>query len=480
MNSDDSNDQRLLRILIVDNERVALRHFASVLEPLGGIELHRATNLEEARQVLEQVLIDVAFIDLALSPDIRNLDGLTLIQEIRGRYQTEPIVVSQRSEVSEVRDAMKLGARDYVLKTEFAQRAPIIIKELRRTLEREKELLDLRARSLPDPTLGLVGTSVAMQNLRALIKKAAAAGSSILPPILILGPTGSGKELVAQSLHRYGPHPSAPLIDLNCGALVETLVEDQLFGHVRGAFAGADRDQEGYLSLVGEGTVFLDEVGELSPALQAKLLRVLETRRFRPLGPTSKEHQFRGRIIAATHVDLREHVREKRFREDLYHRLDVLTLHVPPLADHREDIPSLIQHFAKKYNRPPQFTQEAVDRLCRRPWPGNARELRNAIERLVYFSDSELIEAPDVEKFLSPDTARSDSVEETLKQLARTILDIPMPDKISAITAALIREALAQAKGNTTEAGRKLGRHRKYVERFRKKPPGSDDEPPDE
>jgi DNA-binding NtrC family response regulator len=271
MNSNDTNEQRFLRVLIVDDERVALKSLASVLQSLGNIEIYRASNLTEARQILEEVVIDVAFIDLQLSQDIRNRDGFILIQEIRGRYQTVPIVVSAHSQPNEIREAMKLGAEDYVLKTETEQRVPIIIKELRRKLDLNQVLLDFRARGATDSNLGLIGTSVAMQNLRALLQRMATAEVQEPVPVLILGPTGSGKELVAQALHKLGPHPSEPFFDINCGALAETLVEDQLFGHIRGAFTDATRDQDGYFTLVRRGTLFLDEVAELSPGLQAKL-----------------------------------------------------------------------------------------------------------------------------------------------------------------------------------------------------------------
>lgn len=462
------NEQRLLRILIVDDERVSLRHFASVLEPLGNIELHRASELAEAKQVLEQVFIDLAFIDLRLSPDIRNRDGLTLVQEIRGRYQTAAVVVSGVDHHHEVREAMKTGAQDYVLKTEFEQRAPIILKELRDELALKEELLDLRTRDLPDPTLGLIGTSVAMQNLRALIKKAATSVGSLSADILILGPTGSGKEVVAQALHKYGPHPSAPLIILNCGALVESLVEAQLFGHVRGAFTGADRDQEGCLAQAGKGTVFLDEVAELTPALQAKLLRLLENRTFHPVGAPAKVMQFKGRIIAATHVDLKERVREGRFRADLFFRLNVVPIYVPPLSDHREDIPALVQHFVKQFDKPLHFTREAIELLCRRPWPGNVRELRNAMVRLAIFAESEYIDAKTIEQHL-PLEGDSGSGGDLLGLIAQKILALPQEDKIGAITEALVLKAVEQAQGNITEAARLLGRHRKFVERYLKK-----------
>ncbi len=462
------NEPRPLKILVVDDDRGSLRHYASVMEALGERDLHRASDLEEARKVLEDVLIDIAFIDLQLSQDIRNRDGLTLIQEIRGRYQTTCIVVSGHSQHTEVREAMKLGAKDYVLKGEFEQRAPIILQDLRQEIGLKEELFDLRARDLPDPTLGLIGTSVAMQNLRALIKKAASAVHSTPAHILILGPTGAGKEVVARALHKSGASPGAPFFDMNCGAITETLIEDQLFGHVRGAFTDASRDQEGYFSLVGQGTLFLDEVGELSLGLQAKLLRVLETRTFRPLGPTSRELHFKGRIIAATHVDLKERVRERRFREDLYYRLNVLTLHVPPLSEHREDIPALIQHFIKGYHKPLHFTQEAIEWLRKRDWPGNVRELRSAMDKLAYLADTDHIDVATLDALL-PRDADVGSSEERLEVLARKLLELPIEDKISAVTAAVVRKAVEQAKGNITEAARKLGRHRKYVERFLKK-----------
>jgi DNA-binding NtrC family response regulator len=468
MTSNDTNEQRLLRVLIVDDERMALRSLAGVLQSLENIEVHRASSLTEAQQVLEEVVIEIAFIDLQLSQDIRNRDGFTLIQEIRGRYQTVPIVVSSHSQPTEIREAIRLGAEDYVLKTEIEQRVPIIIKEQRRKFDLHQELLDLRARGAPDSNLGLIGTSVAMQNLRALLQRMATADIQEPVPVLILGPTGSGKELVAQALHKLGPHPSEPFFDINCGALAETLVEDQLFGHVRGAFTDATRDQDGYFALVRRGTLFLDEVAELSPALQTKLLRVLETRRFRPVGPTAREQLFQGRVVAATHVDLKERVRQGQFREDLFHRLNVLFIRVPPLSEHREDIPALVQHFVAGHRRPLHFTQQSIELLCQRPWPGNVRELRNAIYRLAILADSERIDAESLERYLplESDGGSGSAQEELLRQMARQLLALPLEDKSHAITKALVLEAVEQADGNNTKAGKKLGWHRRSVERF--------------
>ncbi len=276
---------------------------------------------------------------------------------------------------------------------------------------------------------------------------------------------------MAQAIHKLGPHSTEPFFDINCGALAETLIESQLFGYVRGAFTDATRDQDGYFTLVRRGTLFLDEVAELSLPLQAKLLRVLETRRFRPVGPTAREQFFQGCIIAATHVDLMERVRRGLFREDLFHRLNVLLIRVPPLSERREDIPALVQHFAAKHRPSLQFTPSAIELLRRYPWPGNVRELRNAISRLAILTDSERIDAETVERYPPQDSGGTsdDELPRLLREMARRLLALPLHDKIDAITQALVQEALEQAHGTCTEAGRKLGRHRKFVERTIKK-----------
>ena len=468
MTPTETSEPQPLKVLLVDDEPVALRHYVAVLKSIGGVEIFQAMGLNDARQILAETPIDVAFIDLQLSTDTRNRDGLTLIQEIRSRYLTVPVVVSQRLEVSA---AMKLGAEDYVIKAEFEQRIPVIIKSMRRDLE----LKDLRARGAPGPEFDILGLSDVIQNLRAQIQRFATAEDHNGNPatVLILGPSGSGKELVARALHKLGPHPREPFFAINCSTITENLIEDQLFGHVKEAFTGAAKDQHGYFTLVGQGTLFLDEMGEMSPGLQAKLLRVLDYRTFRPVGATDRELRFRGRIMAATHVDLKEQVRTKRFREDLYYRLNLLTVRVPPLSEHREDIPILIQHFASKHRKRVQFTQQAIELLSRYDWPGNVRELIHTIDRLIILSDTDLIDAAAVERGLFHDTEKLSDAE-LLKRLAQQILELPVPDKINAITRALVIAAMEKTGNNVTEAAKLLGKHRKVVERLIKKffPPG--------
>jgi DNA-binding NtrC family response regulator len=469
MNIHEQNSQRPLRVLTVDDERISLHHFEGVLKSLGNIEIHPAPSLAKARQTLQKVVLDVAFVDLQLSTDMRNRDGLTLIQEISNGYRTVPIVVSQHGQLNEVSEAMWRGARYYVPKIEFEQQAPTLLDKLRQEISPDGSN-EPRADDVSGSDLGLVGTSAAIQELRTLIRKVATTQVQPPPPVLILGPTGSGKELVAEAVHRLGAHPSDPKYDLNCSTLPEQLVESHLFGHEKDAFTGASRDQAGYFTLVKHGTVFLDEVAELSMPLQAKLLRVLESRRFRPLGSTAREQPFHGRIVAATHEDLKKRVRQGLFREDLYYRLNVLPIHFPPLSDRREDIPALIQHLAMRCARQLCLTQELIDLLCTYPWPGNVRELRNAVDRLVTLSDSECIGVQDAERYLSLEfqEVSSGAPSSMLRPLARQILALPTSNKIASMTEALVLEAVDLAGGNNTEAGKRLGRNRKFVERFRR------------
>lgn len=262
---------------------------------------------------------------------------------------------------------------------------------------------------------GLVGESPSIGRLRTTLKKVA----SIDAPALIVGPTGSGKELAARAIHALSPRRDQPLVTINCGALTESLVEAQLFGHEKGYFTGADRARDGYLTEADRGTLFLDEIAELPLSLQTKLLRVLDNRTFRVLG-ASQDIRFEGRIIAATHVDLQSRVREGRFRQDLYYRLEVFTVSVPALDERKEDVPLLVEHFLRKTGRRLRFAPEALAALEQLDWPGNVRQLRNLVQRLATFAEREVVTAADVELHRAANICQADAHPNVPQQSACT------------------------------------------------------------
>jgi DNA-binding NtrC family response regulator len=446
-----------MRILVVDDERAARQVLVHLVSLVGEVETHEAASVAEAKSLLDQVQFDALLVDLRLSPDEDDRGGLLLVDEARARSILS-VVVSGSHDVAAVRNAMRMGAQDYVLKDELCEEliVPVLRSiQSRRTLERE--IVELRSRAaanLPH----LIGASEAMQRLRIMVQRVAVSDR----PVLVTGPTGAGKEIVVRAIHSLGRHPSAPLFDLNCGAFPEALVESQLFGHERGAFTGADKKHEGFFAVASLGTVFLDELAEMPLELQAKLLRVLETGMYRPVG-ASASRKFLGRIIAATCADLEERVATGRFREDLYYRLNVLEVRVPPLDERREDIPMLLQYFASSQSRPLSFTEEAYAYAQQVQWRGNARQLRNVVDRLAVFAPEGPITAQVFEQFAGgrPLTSSSDP----LAALAREVLKVDGGDKLRTAENLLIHEALRLTQGNKAAAARLLGVHRKVVER---------------
>lgn len=384
-----------MRLLIVDDHAPARRTLARCLAPLAGVEIYEAASLPAAREMLARHPIEVALIDLRLDAhDPNNRDGLTLVRELREEGTIVPIVVTVSNEMAEIRNAMRAGAYTYILKDELCEELVLpVLTELQSRRALEQEVLELH---------GLVGISPPMEQLRALIKKVAAAEA----PVLVLGPTGSGKELVARAIHALSSRCTEPLVAVNCGAFTESLVEAQLFGYEKGTFTGADKARAGYLSEVRRGTLFLDEIAELPPVLQTKLLRVLENRTYRVLGASS-DRQFAGRIVAATHVDLASRVAESRFRADLFYRLEVLTVRVPPLDKRKEDIPALVGHLMKELPRCLRFEEDALAALAHMDWPGNVRQLRNIMHRLAVYAEDPQITAADIGKLCATDTTEA-------------------------------------------------------------------------
>ncbi|GAB4314490.1 MAG: hypothetical protein Kow0059_06320 [Candidatus Sumerlaeia bacterium] len=380
-------------ILIVDDDRVILRLWQVRIERLG-FQVMTAASGAEAEQCLSRRIPDVALLDLRL-PDT---DGLALLERIKTMAPSIPVLlVSAVGTIGEAVQAMKRGACDFLVKPDDVnQRLEIAISN---AVELSRLRADVRAlQSLAGARrecCGMIGQSVRMQRLYSLIESIAAAQATVL----ITGESGVGKELVARAVHHLSPRSGQPFIAINCAAIPENLLESLLFGHEKGAFTGADKLTRGHFELAHNGTLLLDEIGEMTAALQTKLLRVLQDRSFYRLGG-EKLISTNTRILAATNRNIDDLVAQGRFRKDLFYRLDVVRIEVPALRDRRDDIPLLATHFLKlysaKYNRLFQaFHPEAMAALCAAPWTGNVRELQNTIERIVILYNGEVV-APEM------------------------------------------------------------------------------------
>jgi DNA-binding NtrC family response regulator len=362
-------------VLVVDDEH-GVRTFCTDTLARAGYEV---TPVDSAEAALagDPAAYDVVLADVNLG----GIDGIELCKRLRAtRPDAIVILITGFPSIEDAVRGMKEGARDYVTK-------PFSPDELRLVVGRAIEERDLRRENATlrrELAFGnLVGSSPKMQELFASIEKIARADSTVL----LAGESGTGKELVARALHFHGPRATRPFVAVNCGALVGTLLESELFGHVRGAFTGADKAKKGLFVAADGGTLFLDEIGELPLDLQPKLLRALQEGEVKPIGGTGTT-RVDVRVIAATNRDLPSAVAAGRFREDLYYRLNVIALSIPPLRERREDIPTLLSHFvaraAEKARRPrPTISDEAVAWLAQQRWPGNVRELKNAVERAV-------------------------------------------------------------------------------------------------
>lgn len=465
-----------MRFLLLDDQRSARVVLKRLLEDRPDIEVVEAANADEARLRIETQDIDAMLLDIRLSDAPSDRGGLDFLRWVRSTGRGMPaVMVTGVTELAEIREAMRQGAQDYVLKDELCAEMilPIVdgLRErfaLRDEVQRLREQVD-RRQGLP----AIVGASAAIERVRKLVRRVADADA----PILVRGATGSGKEMVTRAIHYAGKRASQPLLAVNCSALPGTLIESLVFGHQRGAFTGADRRVRGQLELAGAGTLMLDEIAEMPIELQAKLLRVIEDRKFRPLG-AEEELTLDARIIAATNVDLERRIANGTFREDLYFRLNVVTIDVPPLSERDDDIPHLVQTFVADQPRALRFTDEAATWLRSRHWAGNVRELRNAIERLSLLAESDLIDVAMLEELVGSDGVL---VERELTRLAKTLLTLTTkePSKLDAIQRAVVEQALASAKGNKSAAARLLGIHRKMLERMVKPDANPSDLPPD-
>jgi DNA-binding NtrC family response regulator len=452
-----------MRVLIVDDQRSGRRVLKQMLAQLADLEILEAATQDEALAAVERAAPDLLLLDIRLSDDPRDRGGLDILRKVRasGR-QTPAVMVTSMSEFAEVREAMRLGAQDYVPKDELCPEMLLpIVEGQRERLQLKGEVIRLRERV--DKSFGtraIIGSSPAMERVRRLVERVAESSSTVL----IRGETGTGKEMVARALHEMSSRRNEPFIAVNCSALPGTLIESLIFGHERGAFTGAERRQRGQLELAGGGTILLDEIAEMPTELQAKLLRVLEDRRFRPLGAEA-EIPLKARVLAATHVDLDERKNDGSFRQDLFYRLNVVTVHLPSLAERGDDLIELLNAFCAELPRKLRFTDEAIAWLMRRQWPGNVRELRNVVERLALLADSDLVDVP-VLADLAAERPAPDATAE-IDRLARALLALPerLGSKLRVIERAVLHHAIESCNGNKAAAARLIGVDRKVLER---------------
>ncbi|MEW6213764.1 MAG: sigma-54 dependent transcriptional regulator [Nitrospirota bacterium] len=372
-------------VLVVDDEEGIRESLTGILED-EGYDVLTSSSGEEAIEVMKVQSPDLILLDIWLP----GIDGIQTLEEIRSLRPELPIImISGHGNIELAVKATKKGAYDFLEKPLSLERVLISAKRAieRKTLEMENKALK------QDMAKGwrLIGNSQKMKQLREQIDVAAQSNSRVL----ILGESGTGKELIAHMLHENSRRAEKPFIEVNCAAIPEELIESELFGHEKGSFTGAFEKKKGKFELADEGTLFLDEVGDMSLSAQSKVLRVIETQEFQRVG-SSRNIKVDVRIIAATNKDLREEVRKGNFREDLLYRLDVIPMVVPPLREKKEDIPELVEYFleyfASEYGqRPKKITPEALKTLEVYEWPGNIRELRNVIERLVIMTPSNTI-----------------------------------------------------------------------------------------
>ena len=381
------------RILIADDESTIRETLSDVLSE-AGYKVVTAEDGQQAVEVLTNTHVDVALVDIRMP----KLDGLEVLARTREMTpDVQVIVITAFGTIENAVEAIRLGASDYVTK-------PFVFDDILIKVER---LLDLR--NLADDKRfllseleqrhrfeGIVGTSPGLQNVLEMVKKLAQTRSGAL----VSGESGTGKELIARAIHYSGITKNGRFVAINCGALPESLAESELFGHRRGAFTGAARDKQGLFALGDGGTVFLDEVCSMSLPIQAKLLRAIEEKRILPVGST-EPIDVNARILCATNRDLFQEMEVKRFREDLYYRLNVVEIHIPPLRERREDIPQLVSHFVAKYSRELNkrvsgISNEAMQAVMRYSWRGNVRELENVVERAVIFNEGQPIDESDL------------------------------------------------------------------------------------
>ncbi len=435
------------RILIVDDDHETCRFMAELLEQPGR-EFEVAYDPDTALALARSKPFDLVISDINLNASISGLDVLRAFKAANPGGAV--VLISGFGTLETAIDAVRAGAFDYISKPFNIGEVKAIVE---RALKQPAALPVDRAQIREAPVPGLIGRTAAMLDVYKQIARAADA----VAPVLVVGESGTGKELVARAIHSHGGRANRPFVPINCGAITETLLESELFGHTRGSFTGAVADAKGIFEQATGGTVLLDEIGETSPALQVKLLRVLEEGEVRPVG-ASRPVKVDVRVIAATNVDLQRSVAEQRFRQDLYYRLSVIVINVPPLRERRADIPLLVEQFLAnacgRLGRRVDVTPAAMDLLVRHTWIGNVRELENAVERLVLFSRGAVVDVADLPAVMTTAPA-------PIQQ--QMFADLPPLDEIER---RYLLHVLESVRGNRTRAAEVMGIDRRTLYRM--------------
>jgi DNA-binding NtrC family response regulator len=409
-----------------------------------GLHLSSAGYQVKAAGTAEEALKLAADADLILTDlKLPGMDGLAFLEQIRSQNVYAPVVVMSAFGTVEIAvDAMKKGAADFLPKPFSLDHVSVVVEkalEVRKLREENRDLKEQLGHRYQFENI--IGHSGPMQEIFSTILRVAPTRATVL----LCGESGVGKDMIARAIHHHSPRKDKPFVKINCTAIPENLMESELFGYEKGAFTGANVSKPGKFEAANTGTVMLDEIGDVPPAIQVKLLRVLQEREFERLG-SNKIQQTDVRVVAATNVDLRAALEQGRFREDLYYRLNVVPLNIPPLRERKEDIPYLADHFAKKFNG--ELSQSAIERMQNYFWPGNVRELENVVERSILLARGPIVEAEDVriEASQKPKPTSGDG-------------DHFLPEgmTLDQYEQSILREAIKRADGNKSQAARLLG-----------------------
>lgn len=430
------------KILVVDDEKDICMALNIILTK-EGYSVKEAYNGEQALERIKQENFDIIMTDIKME----KMDGFQVLKQAQQiSPESSVIMMTAYASVVSAVEAMRAGAVDYITKPFINDEIRLTIKSIlqSRELKMENQILRQELSQRQTAFTNIIGSSEPMQKVFSVMEKVIPNKSNIL----ITGESGTGKGLVAQAIHEAGPRKSKPFIAINCGAIPENLLESELFGHKKGAFTSANEDKKGLVTMAHTGTLFLDEIGELPQALQVKLLHIIQTKELTPVGDT-RVITVEVRIIAATNANLLQRVKEGRFREDLFYRLNVIEIHMPSLRERRDDIPVLIKHYlaisAKEAGKTiKDIDYEAMQALLAYDWPGNIRELRNTIERATVLADGEVITIHDL-----PDKFRTLDVEGVSTSSLRQALD--------EFEREYIRRSMTENKGNKEAAANKLG-----------------------